>query len=172
MLVLDEPTNDLDIETLELLESLLQEYPGTLFLVSHDRRFLDNVVTQSIVAEGEGLWREYAGGYQDWLAARQRAPQAVTSPGTTKSSPAAAPAVAAKPTRNKLSYRETQELAALPQRIEGLEHEQTAISVRLSDAALYRQSPDEGRRLQERLSQIESELTAAMSRWEELEARA
>ncbi len=170
VLVLDEPTNDLDIETLELLESLLQEYTGTLFLVSHDRRFLDNVVTQSIVAEGDGRWREYAGGFEDWLAAKRRAPpaQALAS---RSGVPAAKPA--ARPRESvKLSYREAQELAALPERIGALEAEQAAITARLSDVALYRDAPDEGRRLQARVAALEAELKAALSRWEELENRA
>ena len=171
VLVLDEPTNDLDIETLELLESLLQEYAGTVFLVSHDRRFLDNVVTQSIVAEGDGLWREYAGGYQDWLAAKQRAPRVPAAAAAKPPASVAAPAPA-RPPSAKLSYREQQELAGLPGRIEGLEAEQTAISARLSDAALYRSAPEEGRLLAERLRSLEAELAAAMLRWEKLEARA
>jgi len=169
VLVLDEPTNDLDIETLELLEALLQEYAGTLFLVSHDRRFLDNVVTQSIVAEGGGHWREYAGGYQDWLAARQRAPQ--SPPVAAVKTPAAPPVAAARTKASKLSYREVQELAGLPQRIEQLEAEQASISARLADPDLYRESPDNGRRLAERLRQLDDELAVAMSRWEELESR-
>ena len=166
VLVLDEPTNDLDIETLELLEGLLQEYAGTLFLVSHDRRFLDNVVTQTVVAEGGGLWREYAGGYEDWLAARQRAPQESAAAAPKPAAARAQPAKAAKP---KLSYRQAQELAALPPRIEALEAEQAAISARLSDAALYREAPADSRRLQERLRELETEVAAAMARWEELE---
>ncbi|HUY03396.1 MAG TPA: ATP-binding cassette domain-containing protein [Rhodocyclaceae bacterium] len=169
VLVLDEPTNDLDIETLELLESLLQEYTGTLFLVSHDRRFLDNVVTQSIVAEGDGVWREYAGGYEDWLAAKRRAPAAAPSAPATVPHAKQQPR---KPERTKLSFRETQELAALPERIGALEVEQAAITARLSDATLYRDAPNEGKRLQERLQAIETGLKAALSRWEELESRA
>jgi len=168
VLVLDEPTNDLDIETLELLESLLQEYAGTLFLVSHDRRFLDNVVTQSIVSEGEGVWREYAGGYEDWLAAKKRAPRLPSAAVTaTAAKPAAQKTVSAK-----LSYREAQELAKLPERIGALEQEQETITLRLSDAALFRDAPDEGKRLQERVKTLEAELKNALSRWEELENRA
>lgn len=169
VLVLDEPTNDLDIETLELLEALLQEYAGTLFLVSHDRRFLDNVVTQSIVAEGEGVWREYAGGYEDWLAAKRRAPRqapAVVAPLAVK------PATTGKTEAAKLSYREAQELASLPERISVLEKEQAAIAARLSDATVFRDAPDEGKRLQERVKTLELELKSALSRWEELESRA
>jgi ATP-binding cassette subfamily F protein uup len=168
VLVLDEPTNDLDIETLELLESLLQEYAGTLFLVSHDRCFLDNVVTQCIVAEGGGLWREYAGGYDDWLAAKSRAPAAVA--GTI-----AVAATSPNPRREariKLSYRETQELALLPERIAALEKEQADSVARLADAAIYRDAPEESKRLQARAVTIEAELEQMLLRWEELEKRA
>lgn len=175
VLVLDEPTNDLDIETLELLESLLQDYAGTLFLVSHDRRFLDNVVTQSIVAEGDGVWREYAGGYEDWLAARARAERTRNE----SAAPAAATAAKASPAApvrresagNKLSYRETQELAQLPDRITALEAEQTLIAQRLASGSIYREAPDEARVLQARATLLEAELEQLMSRWEELESR-
>ncbi|MBV2235670.1 MAG: ATP-binding cassette domain-containing protein [Sterolibacterium sp.] len=186
VLVLDEPTNDLDIETLELLESLLQDYPGTLFLVSHDRRFLDNVVTQSIVAEGEGVWREYAGGYEDWLAARARAAQhqrrernVATAPAvatktlaaSTPATPAASTASTRRTPGNKLSYRETQELAQLPDRITALENEQALIAQRLTEAALYRDNPHEARQLQLRAAQLEDEIEQLMMRWENLESR-
>ena len=187
VLVLDEPTNDLDIETLELLESLLQDYPGTLFLVSHDRRFLDNVVTQSIVAEGDGLWREYVGGYEDWLAARARAEQAgnernlaaqagsakTAAQATSTTSPASP--TSSMPTRraasNKLSYRESQELAQLPDRITALETEQAQIVARLADGHIYRDAPEQARQLQTRATQMETELEELMLRWEELESR-
>ncbi len=172
VLVLDEPTNDLDIETLELLESLLQEYTGTLFLVSHDRRFLDNVVTQSIVAEGDGLWREYAGGYEDWLLAKRRSPQKSTAAAGVGAEAAAPKASPRKTERVKLSYRESQELAALPNRISLLETEQAGLTARLSDAGLYRESPEESKRLQEQMKRLDAELKAALSRWEELEGRA
>jgi len=170
VLVLDEPTNDLDIETLELLESLLQDYSGTLFLVSHDRRFLDNVVTQSIVAEGEGVWREYAGGYEDWLAAKARAPHAATAAATNSSPPLADNQ--RREQRNKLNYRETQELTILPDRIAALEAEQAGITASLADAALYRDAPDEAKRLQARLGDVGRELEQLLLRWEELEERA
>jgi ATP-binding cassette subfamily F protein uup len=169
VLVLDEPTNDLDIETLELLEDLLQDYDGTLLLVSHDRAFLDAVVTQTIAYEGEARWREYAGGYEDWL--RQRPPPAGDAP--PKAAPkaeAAKSAAAAKPA--KLSYKEQRELNELPDRIAALEAEQATLTTRLSDAALYTGQPQEAQRLAQRLSQIEVELTAAYGRWEALEARA
>ncbi|MBI5921661.1 MAG: ATP-binding cassette domain-containing protein [Betaproteobacteria bacterium] len=171
VLVLDEPTNDLDIETLELLETLLQDYAGTLFLVSHDRRFLDNVVTQCIVAEGEGLWREYAGGYEDWLAAKARAPR--TTPTVIEKASVAAPSsgIRREP-RTKLSYRETQELAQLPDRIAMLEKEQADIAASLADAKVYRESPMQAKRLQERSGVIDTELEQLLQRWEELERRA
>jgi len=172
VLVLDEPTNDLDIDTLELLEELLQEYDGTVFLVSHDRAFLDNVVTQVIVAEGNGLWREYAGGYSDWERVK-----AVTAPATApkaaKPEPAAQPKApqpsAAKP--KKLSYKEQRELEELPGMIASLEAEQKSITARLSDPDLYRQNPEEVRRLNERFDEIDELLLLNLERWEEIEAR-
>lgn len=172
VLVLDEPTNDLDIETLELLESLLQEYAGTLFLVSHDRRFLDNVVTQSIVAEGAGVWREYAGGYEDWLTAKRRAPRQSPTIVPPLLAQPVVPGLAKAAAAAKLSFREAQELAKLPERISALEAEQAAITARLSDAAIYRDNPDEGKRLQARMKALDAELKGALSRWEELESRA
>ena len=173
VLVLDEPTNDLDIETLELLEALLQDYAGTLFLVSHDRRFLDNVVTQSIVAEGDGLWREYAGGYADWLTAKARAPRATSLEGQKNNGEAASVDMATnkRELRSKLSYREIQELALLPDRITAAEREQAEIALRLADAALYRDAPDLAKQLQERAGQLDGELEQLMRRWEELELR-
>ncbi|MDD5177312.1 MAG: ATP-binding cassette domain-containing protein [Sterolibacterium sp.] len=170
VLVLDEPTNDLDIETLELLESLLQEYSGTLFLVSHDRCFLDNVVTQCIVAEGGGLWREYAGGYEDWLAAKNRAPAAVLPKSIAANS--AASSTPRREVRDKISYRETQELALLPDRIATLEIEQAEIAARLAEPAIYRDAPEESKRLQARAVMLDAELQQMLLRWEELEKRA
>jgi ATP-binding cassette subfamily F protein uup len=169
ILVLDEPTNDLDIETLELLESLLQEYDGTVLLVSHDRVFLDNVVTQVIAFEGDGKLVEYVGGYEDWVRAKS-ARQA------DKQTPAQAPkATQQKPVKreakSKLSFNETRELESLPKKIEALEQEQADITARLADADLYRTSPEEYKRLNARFSGIEEELAAALVRWEELEAR-
>jgi ATP-binding cassette subfamily F protein uup len=170
VLVLDEPTNDLDIETLELLEQLLQDYAGTVFLVSHDRVFLDNVVTQTIAAEGAGHWREYAGGYGDWAqwqASRRAEASAVAA---AASSPAATP----KPARTattKLSWKEARELEALPQRIADLEAEQAGIAGRLEDAALYAANPQGARELADRLAAIDDELTVLLERWEALEAR-
>ncbi|HVY82612.1 MAG TPA: ATP-binding cassette domain-containing protein [Steroidobacteraceae bacterium] len=161
-IVLDEPTNDLDIESLELLEQKLQEYPGTLLLVSHDRRFLDNVVTQTIAAEGGGRWREYVGGYTDWVAQRPKAVRASVS------QPAAAPPVREK-AKTKLSYKEQRELAALPEEIEALEREQSEINSRMSSADYHRQGGERIREDRKRLEEIESLLLAKFARWEALE---
>jgi ATP-binding cassette subfamily F protein uup len=176
VLVLDEPTNDLDIETLELLEQLLQDYPGTLFLVSHDRAFLDNVVTQTIAAEGDGLWREYAGGYQDWAdwQARREADEIQSAPlrcgeeargGKARDTPAEAVGDRAR----KLSYKETRELAELPSRISALENEQKEIAARLEDPALYQTDPRAANDLAARLAEIDGELMALLERWEDLD---
>src|SRR5258706_768703 len=167
VLVLDEPTNDLDIETLELLESLLQEYAGTLFLVSHDREFLDNVVTQVIAFEGDGRLLEYAGGYEDWKRAREFQAQAARDEGARASraaSAAAAPAARAT-VRAGLGFRETRELAALPDQIAALEHEHAAIMQRLTEPALYRDAPGELKTLQARLRGAESELGQQLEGW-------
>jgi ATP-binding cassette subfamily F protein uup len=171
VLVLDEPTNDLDIETLELLESLLQDYGGTLFLVSHDRAFLDNVVTQSIAFEGDGVLREYVGGYSDWV--RQRAaPQPKETKGKEAATPASAPAPRRKgPSAAKLTFKETRELEALPAAIAALEAEQAEITTQLGDPALYRDAPERVQALQARYTTIEAELMHQLSRWEALEAR-
>ncbi|MGZ9013875.1 MAG: ATP-binding cassette domain-containing protein [Burkholderiales bacterium] len=169
VLVLDEPTNDLDVETLELLEALLQDYAGTLFLVSHDRAFLDNVVTQSLVFEGNGILREYVGGYSDWL--RQRVePQAEA----VKSKPAAAKRERRQPGQQKapkLTYKETRELEALPSTIAALEAEQAGIARALADPALYKDEAERVSELRQRYGEIESELMACLARWEDLEAR-
>jgi len=163
VLVLDEPTNDLDIESLELLEAALQDYTGTLLLVSHDRAFLDNVVTQTIAAEGGGRWQEYAGGYSDWL--RQR-------PATT---PNAAPEKGKKDTERKatakLSYKETRELAALPQEIAALEAEQAALVEKMHAPDYYKQGAEVLREDQRRNAEIETLLHARLERWEALEAK-
>ncbi len=175
VLVLDEPTNDLDIDTLELLEQLLQDYPGTLFLVSHDRAFLDNVVTQTIASEGEGFWREYAGGYQDWAdyQAKRRADAAVQSsiPAAKRSEPArsdVAPKIKSDGSR-KLSYKETRELAELPGRISALEDEQKDIARCLEDPALYQTDSLRANALSARLAEIDEELMVLLERWEDLE---
>ncbi len=173
VLVLDEPTNDLDIDTLELLEELLQTYDGTVFLVSHDRRFLDNVVTSTIAWEGDpeyggqpGLWREYEGGYEDWKQQRERARVAPVAASASARAPAAAPRPAAA--RAKLSYKEQRELDGLPARIEALEAEQREIADRLASPELYTREPQSVAGLQARHDAIETELLAALERWEAL----
>ena len=174
VLVLDEPTNDLDIETLELLEELLQEYSGTLFLVSHDREFLDNVVTQSIAFEGPGRWKEYAGGYSDWKRARtEGAGAGKTDSGALRASVDAARDIRTRPAAAgaKLSYKERRELEQLPAAIAELEQEQTRITDALGDPGLYRDEPGRVRQLEQRFAEIEEELMRALSRWEELEGR-
>jgi ATP-binding cassette subfamily F protein uup len=176
VLVLDEPTNDLDIDTLELLEELLQNYAGTVFLVSHDRRFLDNVVTSTIAWEGEespGLWREYEGGYEDWKQQRERARamRERAAPKVEKAPPPpvkAAPA-AAKP--RKLSYKEQRELDELPGLIEALEAEQKELGDLLAKPELYASEPKRVADAQVRFAQIDEELTTALGRWEELGSR-
>ena len=171
VLVLDEPTNDLDMETLELLEQLLQEYSGALFLVSHDRAFLDNVVTQTLVAEGDGRWQEYAGGYADWLTAKSRAPAPATKPVAEK--PAATKtAKTVKPKSEKLNWKEQRELETLPDRIAALEAEQTELTTLLSDPTIYQSAPEKARPAAERLTAIDDELMALLERWEILESRA
>jgi ATP-binding cassette subfamily F protein uup len=174
VLVLDEPTNDLDIDTLELLEDLLQNYDGTVFLVSHDRAFLDNVVTSTIVFEGDGLWREYEGGVQDWLIQSRRA-QALASASASGARTAARDAAprtttppGAAPPRKKLSYKEQRELEGLPGLIQSLEQEQKAIHEELADGSLYVNDVARASSLSERSAQIDNELTAALERWETL----
>ena len=183
-LVLDEPTNDLDIETLELLEELLEEYTGTVFLVSHDRTFLDNVVTQVIVAEGDGVWREYVGGYSDWERVKATEPAPAPKATAPQAAPAAAPAPAHKtgemsstaqstPAKKvKLSYKEQRELEELPQLIATLEDEQSAITAQLNSADFYKQNPGDARRLSARHAEIDDLLLDALERWERIEARA
>ncbi|MDR2240118.1 MAG: ATP-binding cassette domain-containing protein [Zoogloeaceae bacterium] len=171
VIVLDEPTNDLDIETLELLETLLQDYDGTVFLVSHDRSFLDAIVTQVIAAEGAGEWRETVGGYEDWLRETQ-ASRARPAAGPPPEKREAAVKKRAPRPKDKLSFKESRELEALPDRIAALESEQAGLNARLADPALYRGAPETARALRERLGALEAEIAAAMQRWEELESRA
>jgi ATP-binding cassette subfamily F protein uup len=175
VLVLDEPTNDLDIDTLELLEDLLQNYEGTVFLVSHDRAFLDNVVTSTIVFEGNGMWREYEGGVQDWLTQSRRAQALALAAATpAEARPTTQEAAAAKAARSatnaaarkKLSYKEQRELDALPALIEALEQEQKAIHLELADGSLYAFDAERAQSLSERNAQIDDELLAALERWE------
>ncbi|MCG2586552.1 ATP-binding cassette domain-containing protein [Massilia sp. TS11] len=172
-LVLDEPTNDLDIDTLELLEELLEDYQGTVFLVSHDRRFLDNVVTQVIVNEGEGRWREFVGGYTDWERAAARAPAASAPKPAAKPSPAPSPApVQAGKLGKKLSYKEQRELEELPKLIASLEDEQTQINLSLNDPDFFRTQAADARRMSARYAEIEEALLEALEKWEALEAKA
>ena len=168
-LVLDEPTNDLDIDTLELLEELLEDYNGTVFLVSHDRTFLDNVVTQVVVAEGQGRWREYVGGYSDWERVKASAPAKAAPKPAGPAPAAAAPAPAAKP--KKLSYKEQRELEELPALIAKLEDEQSALAIELAAPDIYRQNPAEAKRMAARVEEIETLLLDALERWEQIEAR-
>jgi ATP-binding cassette subfamily F protein uup len=188
VLVLDEPTNDLDIETLELLEELLQTYEGTVFLVSHDRAFMDNVVTGIIACESApdqpGFWREYEGSVQDWLVQSKRAqairaqtaqrsasaPQATTATSTAATPAPAAPATAA-PARSKLSYKEQRELAELPGKIEALEKEQALTRAQLADGSVYQRDPGLAQQLFRRDTEIDDLLLTAMERWEILSNR-
>jgi ATP-binding cassette subfamily F protein uup len=171
VLVLDEPTNDLDIDTLELLEELLQGFDGTLFLVSHDRAFLENTVTQVIAFEGNGVLTEFGGGYDDWRRFQASREAAAASARPKPAAAAVAKPAAPKAEKTRLSFKETRELEALPERIEQLENEQKEIGERLTDAALYREQPQEVKRLQARLSELEREIETSMQRWEELEGR-
>ncbi|AJF07900.1 ATP-binding cassette domain-containing protein [Geoalkalibacter subterraneus] len=169
LLVLDEPTNDLDLETLELLEGLLVDFPGTVLLVSHDRAFLDNVVTSTLVLEGEGRVGEYVGGYEDWQ--RQRAEQIEDE--EKKPQAAAEKVQPQRPGRDrprKLGFKEKRELEALPARIEELEAEQATIHEQMANPDFYRDHGDEVAQLQQRLEQIARELEQGYARWEELEA--
>src|SRR3954454_974691 len=172
VLVLDEPTNDLDIESLELLEAALQDYTGTLLLVSHDRAFLDNVVTQTLVAEGGGLWKEYAGGYTDYIAQRASSVVAPLTRGVAREAGrGGSPDARAPRERTKLTYKETRELESLPQEIETLEAEQRALYARMHEPDYYRQPPDVLRADRERTDEIERLLMEKLERWEALEAR-
>lgn len=171
VLVLDEPTNDLDAETLDLLENLLVEFTGTLLLVSHDRDFLDNVVTTTLVTEGNGRWSEYVGGYSDYVAERARnapAPAATASSSSAKSQVAGGIKSAPKP--RKLNSNEKRELEELPTKIEALDAEQAKLTAQLGDPTLYTERATEVPALKARLEAIESESAAAFTRWEELEA--
>jgi ATP-binding cassette subfamily F protein uup len=167
VLVMDEPTNDLDMETLELLEDLLVDYPGTLLLVSHDREFLNNVVTSTLVLEGEGRVKEYAGGYDDWL--RQRPPKPLPAEPASRKTEPAKPEPSPKQRARRLTYKEQRELETLPARIEGLEAALGELHQVLADPAFYRQAPAEIIQTKTRLQALETELGEAYQRWEELE---
>ncbi|HKS58818.1 MAG TPA: ATP-binding cassette domain-containing protein [Steroidobacteraceae bacterium] len=166
VLVMDEPTNDLDIESLELLEATLQSYAGTLLLVSHDRAFLDNVVTQTLVAEGNGKWQEYVGGYTDWLAQRRPVESAAPKPKAANRSddtPRAAPA--------KMSYKETRELTQLPAEIEALEQQQSDLTARMSSGDYHKQGSEQIKADRQLVGEIERQLAEKFARWEALEAK-
>lgn len=172
VLVLDEPTNDLDIDTLELLESLLQEFPGTLFLVSHDRAFLENTVTQVIAFEGQGILTEFGGGYDDWRRfTEQRAAEKLSAEKAAVSKTTSNKTTASKANTNKLSYKETQELESLPAKIEALETEQNNLNTSLADPSLYQSNPQQVKTLQARLLELDVELNVVLARWELLESR-
>ena len=171
LLVMDEPTNDLDVETLELLEDLLSDYPGTLLLVSHDRDFLDNVVTSTLVMEGDGRVSEYVGGYSDWL--RQRREVAMPVQATSRSAvpeAVAAAAAAPAPAKRKLGYKETRELEQLPARIEALESRVEELAQAMNDPAFYQCGPDAINAHNASLAATQAELDAAYARWTELDA--
>ena len=181
VLVLDEPTNDLDIETLDLLEDLLQTYEGTVFLVSHDRAFLDNVVTSTIAFEGDGLWREYEGSVQDWLIQSRRSreiaaaslPEVSTqaiSENTNKNTAQSPPVKREQLSKKKLNYKDQRELDQLPNLITALETEQQAIQQALADGTLYSSDSARAAALHAREGEIENTLMAALERWTELSA--
>jgi ATP-binding cassette subfamily F protein uup len=175
VLVLDEPTNDLDIDTLELLEQLLEDFNGTVFLVSHDRAFLDNVVTQVLVAEGEGRWYEYVGGYADWERVRKPTQEQKKDKNKIDAKPVLstngpqAVVTANKP--KKLSFKEQRELEELPKLIADLEREQAEIGTKLADPDLYRQDPSAMQKLNLRFTEIDSLLLQSLEKWEAIEAR-
>jgi ATP-binding cassette subfamily F protein uup len=171
VVVLDEPTNDLDAETLELLEELLIDYQGTVLLVSHDREFLNNVVTSTIVFE-EGQINEYVGGYDDWL--RQRAEREKVRAASQPAPPARTAAPTPRPAArsNRLSFKEQQELAALPERIESLEADIRTLHQDMAQPEFYRRTREEITSQATRLRQLEEQLAATYERWEQLEARA
>ena len=167
LLVLDEPTNDLDIESLEILEETLQSYPGTLLLVTHDRTFLDNIVTQTLVSEGDGRWREYVGGYSDWIAQRPVPVAPATSSGPTTRVETARP----RQRPAKLSFKEQRELDALPAALDALEQEQIALGERMAAQDYYMQGAEAMRADRARAAEIETLLAAKLERWVELEGR-
>jgi len=173
ILVLDEPTNDLDIDTLELLETLLQDYQGTVILVSHDRAFLDNVVTQVLAYDGDGRWVENPGGHSEWQAYLARRSQGRTAERVdTSAKPASVvEAPPADKRKAKMSYKDARELESLPGRIAALEKEQETLAARLANPATYNEAGVDVAALNARVAEIEAELLGALERWEELEAR-
>jgi len=174
VLVMDEPTNDLDAETLELLEDLLVEYQGTLLLVSHDREFLDNVVTSTLVLEGDGRIGDYIGGYSDWLrlkaAPKPAAPRRAGPASAAR--PAAGPVLPAGKKKRPLSAKDARDLADLPARIETLEKEQAELAAKLGDPAFYKREPAAFLSIKARLEDLERAHAEAFARWEKLEAAA
>jgi ABC transport system ATP-binding/permease protein len=169
MMVLDEPTNDLDVDTLELLEDLLADYKGTLLLVSHDRTFLDNVVTSTLVFEGGGKIGEYVGGYEDWARYRERIANAASAPEPPATAPSSAPSAKSKAKSGKLSYNEQRELEALPAKIEALEAEQAELHAALSDENFHRGQREKIAAAAARLESLAGELEICYARWQELE---
>jgi ATP-binding cassette subfamily F protein uup len=168
VLVLDEPTNDLDLETLELLEEVLAEWSGTLLLVSHDRVFLDNIVTSTLVFEGDGRVEDYIGGYDDWM--RRRLPSRAAQPARPR--PARPGVAEPAPARSKrLSFNESRELAALPDRIDSLEAEHRMLNERIASADFYKEAPDAIRDALARVGVLAAEITTAYERWDELQSR-
>ncbi|MEN1993689.1 ATP-binding cassette domain-containing protein [Stenotrophomonas bentonitica] len=172
LLVMDEPTNDLDVETLELLEELLSDYTGTLLLVSHDRDFLDNVVTSTMVMEGDGVVGEYVGGYTDWQRHAARVAAAAAAAPVVAAKPVAAAAAAAAPAeaKRKLSYKDARELEQLPLKIETLEKDVEGLTAAMNDPAFYQRSAADMAAHSAKLAKVQAELDAAYARWEELDA--
>ena len=166
-MVLDEPTNDLDIDSLELLEQTLQNYPGTLILVSHDRRFLDNVVTEVLAPESDGLWREYIGGYSDWLTYRpqpKEQPKAIIQP---KAIPKRT-----KPEKIKLTFKENKELNELPERLMNLEQTRDNLLEQMNEAGYFsRYTPEEIKANADKLEKLQIEIDQGYQRWEVLETK-
>jgi len=183
LLVMDEPTNDLDVETLELLEEMLSEYKGTLLLVSHDRAFLDNVVTRTLVFEGQGIVNDYVGGYEDWLRQRRlpsekaanktnksKNASSASDDGAEKSAKQSAPELPVK--TKKLSYKTQRELDGLPAKMEALESEQNELQEKINAPEFYQQSKESTAEILERLEQVGNELEQYYTRWAELESGA
>ena len=177
LLIMDEPTNDLDVETLELLEEMVSEYSGTLLLVSHDRAFIDNVVTSTLVFEGGGRVHEYVGGYSDWVRQPKVGAQPAPAVPTTAAAPAGSAPIAARAVTpaakaRRLSYQEQRELTALPGKIQQLEAEQLQLQTRIGEPALFQHQPDEGAAALARLASLAAELEVAYRRWETLDSGA
>jgi ATP-binding cassette subfamily F protein uup len=170
LLVLDEPTNDLDVDTVELLEELLAEYDGTLLLVSHDRAFLDNVVTSTLVFEGDGRVGDYVGGYEDWLRQRRTPAAEKRAKPSTEARPEPPPRERPPAAKKKLGFKETRELEALPARIEALEREQRELEAQVSEAAFYQQDKETIATALARVTALRAGLEAAYARWAELES--